>query len=158
MKSAHQMPSSYADDCSLFLQDTCCSSQNAWRQCRQSVSLEDPTCHNKGKYLKQLPGIIPEAVSGESSVKLEEAFFPEGLHSTVHRALVWVAAIWQLLHLLNASLDKVKGQTACCCTESSNHGTTQNHSLAILGKASLLKKLLGLCQQKRRFGWLYMTH
>lgn len=82
--------------------------------------------------------IIPEAVSGEPSVELEEALFPESLYSTVYRALVRVATIWQLVHLLNASLDKVKGQTACCCTETSNHGTAQDHSLAILGEASLL--------------------
>lgn len=87
---------------------------------------------------------LPEAVSGEPSVELEEALFPEGFHSTVYRALVWVAAIWQLVHLLNASFDKVKGQTACCCTKSSNQGTTQHHSLTILGKASLLQKLFCL--------------
>lgn len=87
---------------------------------------------------------LPEAVSGEPSVELEETLFPEGLHSTVYRTLVWVAAIWQLLHLLNASFDEVKGQTAGCCTESSNHGTTQHHSLTILGKASLFQKLLCL--------------
>lgn len=68
--------------------------------------------------------VIPEAVGGESSVELQEALLSECLHSTVHRALVWVAAIWQLVHLLNTSLDKVKGQTASCCAEASNQGTS----------------------------------
>lgn len=65
----------------------------------------------------------PEAVSGEPSVELQEALVFEGLHSAVHRALVWVGAIRLLLHLLNASLDKVKGQTACRRAEPSNQGT-----------------------------------
>lgn len=99
---------------------------------RQHLAMKRNKAHTTG-----VTHILPEAVSGEPGVELEEALFPEGLHRTVYRALVGVAAIRHLLHLLDASLDKVKGQTACCCTEASNHGTTQYHSLAILGKSGL---------------------
>ncbi len=105
------------------------------------------TRHNKCiRYKADLPQCrcVPEAVCGETGVKLEGALLPEGLHSTVNGALVGVAAICQLIHLLNAGLHKVKGQTACCGTESSNQGSTQDHRLAILGKSSLLKQLLSL--------------
>ena len=100
------------------------------------------------KYRADLPQCtcIPEAVCGEAGVEFEGTLLPEGLHSTVNGALVGVAAICQLIHLLNAGLHKVEGQTACCGTESSNQGSAQHHCLAILGKPSLLKQLLGLQQ------------
>jgi len=113
------------------------------------MSLRSQTrCNKCIRYKTNLSQLlsIPEAVCGEAGVELEGALLPEGLHSTVNGALVGVAAICQLIHLLNAGLHKVEGQTACCGTESSNQGSAQDHCLAILGKPSLLKQLLGLQQ------------
>lgn len=88
--------------------------------------------------------MIPEAVCRETSVEFEEALFSEGLDCTVDWALVGVCSICQLVHFLNAGFDKVEGQTAGCCTEASNQGSSQNSYLATLGKASFFYQLFRL--------------
>ena len=96
------------------------------------VFLMTPTSMSVESY-----SFLPETVSRETSVEFQEALISEGLHSTVNRTLVRVAAVRKLLHFLNACLDKVKGQTAGCCTEASYGGPSQHDCLTILRKAGI---------------------
>ncbi len=54
----------------------------------------------------------PNAVGGEAGVELERPLLPERLHGAVDRAVVGVLAVRTLLHLLDARLHEVEGQTA----------------------------------------------
>ena len=54
----------------------------------------------------------PDTVSREASVEFEEALISEGFERAVSWAGVWEFAIGASLHLLNAGLDEVEGQTA----------------------------------------------
>ena len=54
----------------------------------------------------------PDNVCGEASVERKGSLIPECLHGAVHGALVGHAAVRVRGHLLQTSLDEVKGQGA----------------------------------------------
>ncbi len=94
--------------------------------------------------MEQEPQAVPDAVGGEAGVELEEALISEGLQGAVPGAGVWELPVRTRLHLLDAGLDKVEGQTAGSCAEASDDGSSQDDCLAASLKSSTFQHFLCL--------------
>lgn len=70
----------------------------------------------------------PDNVCRETSIESQWAFLLECLKEAITKALVWHGAIWVPRHFLDASLHKIKWQTACAGKETCKDvGTQQPH-------------------------------